>query len=814
MARKNNDNVINILEEHKVYKKEYDDGWFYFGEMNEKKKPMNIGLFFCKKYDSYGTFMMMENVVGKFDGEGMCIVNSPKGGTSSVGYCYDGKPMGPQLICDKKGNLCYCLLNESGNKVGFAVDIKSNKYTIYQCFEDGSVGYKCVTFEDCVLYFEDARRREDNKYSRIFKDNQNYTFKHERLQIDDFDDKKAIMPTRVVKKDAKHFVVSGGVQAYKEGNRIKSNYVEYFKELNYDESFPSGYGIKYYDNAYFFGQFNKDGKREKVGCLRKDKNAFMGNFVGDILYGPVLTVEDSVPRLCSYYNGKKNGTYFEFQNDYLLIKSRNKDKDNNIAYRIHLYTFIVEEIDLDTSTILHSASYPFEENDPESLRQESERNAEVNLLNSLGLNYEDYEELENFNYVIENNQIKIISLKKSVQHLSIPKCAKILAPNAFADESLCGDILSVNVKDGVVEIGEDSFVGCKKLAKITMGQSVKEIKKGAFKGSLDKYIVFANSTKMIRTGAFADCENLREVYVADDCVIEEGSFPEWTRIITRKDQHKRIKKTIRNGNPFYKAIDFVLGVFKKKEKKRKLTPGEEKEIKEKIQKEKKNKSKKVKEKKVKKEIKKRTKVSFGERIQDILRIIALPFIYIAKCFAWLFGAIFRWLRNLFKGIRGFLADIEITKEHVLMALPFILLLGYTIFAFIYGVDKLEDLSVTKLIYGGYDWELSGLASNWMEETDHNFFTALTLGLIQIILIVIGFILDIILVIFIFVLGLILAIIAGILKFIVMELLPLAILVIYLVMLKFVSSSNKGLVVTCIIFSLIVGVAYYVVLLGI
>lgn len=809
----NNDNTIHILEEHKVYKKEYDDGWVYFGEMDDNKKPMNIGLFYCNNYNLRGSFMMMENVTGKYNGEGMCINKNTKDGTCSVGYCYNGKQMGPQFVSDKKGNLGYCSINEKGVRSGFAIDVLKNKYTIYQCDSCGNVGYKGVTYEDGILYFEDFRRREDNKYSRIFDSNEKYFFScGDGLVVDDFDYKKAIMPTKVIKKDAKHFVVSGGVQTYKEGIRIKSEYNDYFKEIGYGGSFPSGYGIKYYDDAYFFGQFDNDGKRVKAGCLRKNNIAFMGNLYKDAFYGPVLTIEDGITRFCSYDNGKKHGTYFEIYNDCLFIKNRYKDKDHNIAYKIELNTFVVEEIDLSTNKVLRSAMYPFYSDDKESLRQQEEQGEELDELEKLGLTLNDFIELSNFKYSIENGKVKILSLIKPIKHIAIPNCASLIADNAFTDEVLCKDVLSVNVHDGVEIIGENCFNGCKKLANIYMGKKVKEIKKGAFNGSLCDYVFFPDSTKMIRTEAFAGCENLREVHVSDDCVIEEGAFPEWTKILTRKDQNKRIKKTIRQGNPFFKVIYFIGGIFKKK-KKSKMVPGVEKKLKEHAEEVNKNKSKKVKDKNVKKAVKQYTNDSFGERIQGILRILALPFILLAKGVSWFFSWIFKGIKSLFGGIKDFLADIEITKEHILMVLPFVILLGYTIFSFVYGVDKLEDISVTKLIYDGYDWEISGWASNWMEETDHNFFTAITLGLIQILLIVIGFVLDIVLAILIFVIGLVLAILAGILKFIVMELLPLAVLAIYLIKLKFVSNSDEGLLVTCMILSLVMGVLYYIVLLA-
>lgn len=811
MANKNEENVINILEEHKVYKKQMENKWFYFGEMSKENKPMNIGMFSSQNSETYGSFIMMERITGFLKGEGMCILKNHLKSICSVGYCYNGVPIGPQLISYENGDLCYCTLNEEGNKIGFAIDIKKKKYTIYQCFGDGSSGYRGISCENGVLYFEDARRREKNKRVQIFKDNKNCSFAHAPLEVDFFWERKAIMPSKITKNNAKSFTVSGGVQTYKEGNRIKSEYDDYFKELKYDGSFPDGYGIKYYDNAYFFGQFNSKGKREKAGCLRKNDIAFMGSFSDDALYGPVLTIENNVPRLCSYYNGKKNGTYFEVKERCLFIKSKIGDKEGEFAYKVYLDTFDVEEIDLTNNEILRFASYPFKEDDEESLRQEEERNNELEILKSLGLNHKDYEELENFNYVIEDRQIKIISLKEPASYLNIPKCASILSDNAFKDEYLCDEIVTVVIGDKVLEIGENCFSGCKKLSKISMGKNVKEIKKGAFKSSLFERVYICDSTKIIRTEAFAECENLREAYVPDDCLIEEGAFPEWTQLTSRKDQDKRIKKAIRGANPLFKITDFIAGIFKKKKKKRKITPGEVKKIKEKVEKENKKKNEKVKEKKVKKEVEKRNKTSFSEKIQDVLRILALPFVYIGKGIAFLFASIGALFIKMFKGIGRFLSDIEITKDHILMALPFILLLAYTIFAFVYGVDKLEAINTSKVMYDGYDWELSGLASNWLEETDHNLLTAITLGLIQIIFIVIGFILDIVLTIVIFVLGLILLVFAGILKFVVMELLPLVVIIGYLLMLKLSSKANKNFALTCMIFSLVVGVMYYIVL---
>ena len=44
---------------------------------------------------------------------------------------------------------------------------------------------------------------------------------------------------------------------------------------------------------------------------------------------------------------------------------------------------------------------------------------------------------------------------------------------------------------------------------------------------------------------------------------------------------------------------------------------------------------------------------------------------------------------------------------------------------------------------GYDFEVSGAMADWLENTEHGFFSAITLGLVQIILIVVGFVLDLV-----------------------------------------------------------------------
>ena len=82
-------------------------------------------------------------------------------------------------------------------------------------------------------------------------------------------------------------------------------------------------------------------------------------------------------------------------------------------------------------------------------------------------------------------------------------------------------------------------------------------------------------------------------------------------------------------------------------------------------------------------------------------------------------------------------------DAIQVVLPVICMLAYVIIILAGGFKRIEiPYEFTGTLFG-YDFELSNLALNWFESTHHEFFSAITLGFFQIILIVLGFLLDLV-----------------------------------------------------------------------
>ena len=98
-----------------------------------------------------------------------------------------------------------------------------------------------------------------------------------------------------------------------------------------------------------------------------------------------------------------------------------------------------------------------------------------------------------------------------------------------------------------------------------------------------------------------------------------------------------------------------------------------------------------------------------------------------------FSFLFSWFEN-----------IEL-KDILFSILPTLIMIAYLILLVTGVMDKITfSSSGFDGTLFGYNFELSGLMADWLENTDHGFFSAITLGLIQIILIVVGFVLDLVL----------------------------------------------------------------------
>ena len=129
-----------------------------------------------------------------------------------------------------------------------------------------------------------------------------------------------------------------------------------------------------------------------------------------------------------------------------------------------------------------------------------------------------------------------------------------------------------------------------------------------------------------------------------------------------------------------------------------------------------------------------------------------------------------------------------------------------------GVTRNHDMLSWTIEFNGslfgYSLELFHLVYDWFENTDHDFFTALTLGLLQILLMVVGFLLDVVVHIILFIMAVIWLIIQGIFQFLGVYFSPLIFLGL-LVVISMKDENNRGLNSFCIIIGVICTLLYYI-----
>ena len=104
---------------------------------------------------------------------------------------------------------------------------------------------------------------------------------------------------------------------------------------------------------------------------------------------------------------------------------------------------------------------------------------------------------------------------KDTRHIVIPGWIKCVENRLFRN---CPSLMSVEVADGVTEIGISAFSGCERLKSVTIPDSVKQIGDGAFAGchSLTD-VTIPDGVEKIGSGIFKECPN-PQIHASDELI--------------------------------------------------------------------------------------------------------------------------------------------------------------------------------------------------------------------------------------------------------------------------------------------------------
>lgn len=161
-----------------------------------------------------------------------------------------------------------------------------------------------------------------------------------------------------------------------------------------------------------------------------------------------------------------------------------------------------------------------------------------------------------------------------------------------------------------------------------------------------------------------------------------------------------------------------------------------------------------------------------------------------------------------KGLFSFAEDLTI-GDILLGILPTLIMITYLILLVTGVMDKITFSSSNfNLTLFSYDFELSGLMASWLENTDHGFFSAITLGLIQVVLIVIGFVLDLVIHFIFLLLALVLICLIFIFSMCFYYVFPIVIAVWTIINFFRVDNDKKVLIGICMGISVICCVSYF------
>jgi len=115
-------------------------------------------------------------------------------------------------------------------------------------------------------------------------------------------------------------------------------------------------------------------------------------------------------------------------------------------------------------------------------------------------------------FEMDDDEGKLTNYVGTVSDVVIPRGVKIVGENAF----LMKEITSVVIPEGVTELEDSAFWGCKKLNSVQLPSTLEKIGPDAFRGceSLTS-IVIPEGVREIESDAFSFCTSLKNIYLPD-----------------------------------------------------------------------------------------------------------------------------------------------------------------------------------------------------------------------------------------------------------------------------------------------------------
>ena len=110
------------------------------------------------------------------------------------------------------------------------------------------------------------------------------------------------------------------------------------------------------------------------------------------------------------------------------------------------------------------------------------------------------------------------SENKRIKTVKLPTTLRSFGDRVFKN---CTALESIIIPDSVDRISESMFYGCSSLKSVGFGQSMEYIMNGAFEKSGLELVALPKTVTSIYDFAFADCENLKQVYIPETVVKNE-----------------------------------------------------------------------------------------------------------------------------------------------------------------------------------------------------------------------------------------------------------------------------------------------------